>query len=91
MIFGFILSVTMAAALLVYLVIATSPPERQCGTCVASFTIKPPYIGSSLGLEHGRGRMTEHNLGHHSGPQGRSSKHSRFNPGTASRTRRQTR
>ncbi len=29
MIFGLILSVTMAAALLVYLVIATSPPERQ--------------------------------------------------------------
>ena len=29
MIFGFILSVTMAVALLVYLVIATSPPERQ--------------------------------------------------------------
>jgi hypothetical protein len=29
MIFGFILSVTMATALLVYLVIATSPPERQ--------------------------------------------------------------
>ena len=29
MIFGFILSVTMAAALLVYLVIATESPERQ--------------------------------------------------------------
>ena len=29
MVFGFILSATIAAALLVYLVIATSPPERQ--------------------------------------------------------------
>ena len=29
MIFGLILSGTMAAALLVYLVIATSPPERH--------------------------------------------------------------
>jgi hypothetical protein len=29
MLFGFILSVTIATVLLVYLVIATSPPERQ--------------------------------------------------------------
>jgi hypothetical protein len=29
MVFGFIFSVTIAAAMLVYLVIATSPTERQ--------------------------------------------------------------